>query len=448
MINNYLRELVQNNRRVIIPDFGAFLKKDKDTAKSDDFVTFSPFLRFNDGLLEGYLAEKKNITKEEASATVRRYVQEIKQTIAKQRPYYVDDLGAFYEDERGSVQFLYAETEKEALSKFEKAIAAARVSTPTFMPDMEVKTPAAVAAAVEPVVEKKKRVTRKKVVEVISEEDDDDVAEVEEVKTVSVRGRKKAETIINVNVTNNEKSKDEQRAEEKSKQLEAANDSLQRWIAAEAKRKEDEKKGLVSPPESADQKELEAKQHRQEEVENAVRKKIEDEKREREAAYTKPSEVWEEEVVGRRKGGRGAILLLAIIVLVLASAGAMWFWTPISEIFGFDEPDIIDYYDPIIETKPVTPPPAVSTSFVPAVSAQQPNMYYVVIGSFTQQQIKEMMTICQTLHNAGFTPEIVKTSSKFSISVGKYRTLNEAKVTLSRYSQKFGKNYGEVSIVP
>jgi len=77
-------------------------------------------------------------------------------------------------------------------------------------------------------------------------------------------------------------------------------------------------------------------------------------------------------------------------------------------------------------------------------------MHYVVVGSFSQQQISDMMKICQTLYSAGFTPEVVKmrAGNKFSISVGKYRSAGEARTTLNRYSQKFGKTYGAASIVP
>ncbi len=500
MINSYLRDLVQSNHRVIIPDFGAFLKKDKAATSLENSVTFSPFLRFNDGLLEDYLIEKEHITREVASARVRQYVQDIKQTIAEQRPFYVDDLGAFYEDERSSVQFLFAETEKEAQRKFDELMSkssAANVST--AMPELEVEasaTPLAVVAQleVEPAPEVKKRTTKKKEAEASSEE------ESEEVQTIMVKGKKKADmkeakkretkdanavskTIINVNV-NTETDKEElARTDEKAKQLEAANSSLQRWMEEVEKRKEqqsqEEKKALESQVQPTPE-ELEAQRRRQEEVERALtekrrrdeeeaKRKAEEEEaraaaeREREAALSAKGEaaqsgvreplaaVWEEEVVGRRKrGSRGALLLLLVLLLVLVVAGVMWFWTPISEALGWEsEYELTDealtdnsyYYSASTPAPAPAPKPVVEEaaySFIPAVSVQQQGAYYVVVGTFHMQNYA--MTFCQTLHKLGLTPEIVKVGGdKFSVCVGKYGSMDEAKVALTRYTQKYGK---------
>lgn len=470
MINSYLRELVQNNRRVIIPDFGAFLQKDKAATTLENSLTFSPFLRFNDGLLEDYLVEKEHLTKEVASAKVRQYVQEIKQTIANQRPYYVDDLGAFFEDERGSVQFLFAETEKEARRKFEELTAA---SAQPNVAEVEVES----IAAPEVVLEERKKPARKKAVQVENEEDSEEEAD-DDAKMISVKGRKKVDvkeaktretkdnsavskTIVNVTVNTDKDKKEQNHVEEKSKQLEAANSSLQRWMEEVEKRKEQQaqEEKQASAVQQPTPEELEAQRRRQEEIEHALiqkrrRDEEEDAKRkaESEAALRvadsgqqAPPAVWEEEVVERKKGGsRGAILLLVMLAFVLAAAATLWFWDDIQAILGWEGDMLVPDTEEVIAT--TLEPEA---TFVPAVVSLQPGMCYVCVASFSQQQSREMITLCRILHSAGYTPEVVATSSdKFLVSVSKYRSVNEAKIALNLYAQKFAQKYGQPWIFP
>ena len=75
-IDIYLKELAQNNRRVILPDLGAFLLKDNPGGSKT--IIFSSFLRYDDGFLEDAIAQKANITKPEASLAVKKLIAEIK----------------------------------------------------------------------------------------------------------------------------------------------------------------------------------------------------------------------------------------------------------------------------------------------------------------------------------------------------------------------------------
>ena len=117
MIGNYLRKFVEDNHRVIIPNVGAFLRKNNANIPFEASITFSPFLRFNDGLLENLLAEKENISKEAAAEAVSKFIQDLQTSIAEKHPFYIHNLGVFYQDERNAVQFIYAETKQEASRK-------------------------------------------------------------------------------------------------------------------------------------------------------------------------------------------------------------------------------------------------------------------------------------------------------------------------------------------
>lgn len=50
-----LIELLKNNTKVIIPDFGAFIVKQRNPFQ----VVFNEFLRFNDGLLIDSISKRK-----------------------------------------------------------------------------------------------------------------------------------------------------------------------------------------------------------------------------------------------------------------------------------------------------------------------------------------------------------------------------------------------------
>ncbi|MGL4908849.1 MAG: hypothetical protein ACRC3G_05915 [Bacteroidales bacterium] len=123
MINSYLAEFVQENPRVIIPGLGAFLTR----YKTLDKTTFSPFLRYNDSLLEDYVAKKENLTKELASERVSQFVADIKKNISEKKIYYISRMGFFYEDAHGLIQFMRAADEFQAQQKHQELISDAAV---------------------------------------------------------------------------------------------------------------------------------------------------------------------------------------------------------------------------------------------------------------------------------------------------------------------------------
>jgi len=105
MLGNYFRELLEKHNRVIIPDFGAFLVKDTGDIRSLANISFSPFLRYNDGLVEAFLSEKDDLTKAEATNQVKAYVDSIKVQLDKGDHVELPKLGYFYKDARGTIQF-------------------------------------------------------------------------------------------------------------------------------------------------------------------------------------------------------------------------------------------------------------------------------------------------------------------------------------------------------
>lgn len=129
MISTYIQELLTTNNRVIVPNYGAFLVR--ATSKSKDATTleeklkdiyFSPFLKFNDELLEKYIIKKEGITKEEAAQKIKEFIDEVKKELDQEKPYEIKDFGRFVADKQGKVQFItVATTEPAAKDKETKA---------------------------------------------------------------------------------------------------------------------------------------------------------------------------------------------------------------------------------------------------------------------------------------------------------------------------------------
>ena len=103
VIDNYLKELVENNRRVIIPDLGAFLLKENENGTKT--IIFSSFLRYNDGFLEESISGKANFKKADVSAAIKKFVNDVKKQLRNKKNYGIDGFGYFYIDEKGAVLF-------------------------------------------------------------------------------------------------------------------------------------------------------------------------------------------------------------------------------------------------------------------------------------------------------------------------------------------------------
>ncbi len=85
MITNYLKELLNDNECVIVPEFGAFISK-RHSATIDyanhrflppyKEIVFNNKLNNNDDILDDFIAQKENISKEEALNKIRDFVNQ------------------------------------------------------------------------------------------------------------------------------------------------------------------------------------------------------------------------------------------------------------------------------------------------------------------------------------------------------------------------------------
>ncbi|MDD2550444.1 MAG: SPOR domain-containing protein [Bacteroidales bacterium] len=111
MKTQFLRELIETSARVILPDFGAFLVKDDGSGVfKPENITFSPFLRYNDGMVEDALASNQKVSKDKAKEALTKYIEELKAELNSKKFFVISGLGSLYMDKRGSIQFSTDET--------------------------------------------------------------------------------------------------------------------------------------------------------------------------------------------------------------------------------------------------------------------------------------------------------------------------------------------------
>ena len=103
MIEKYIKSLLKDNKRVIIPDFGGFVVK---RTASGDAISFNGFLKFNDDLLITAIAEGEKATKEEAMKEVLKEVETIRLKLDEGVPYEMSGLGFLVRDKKGNVRFM------------------------------------------------------------------------------------------------------------------------------------------------------------------------------------------------------------------------------------------------------------------------------------------------------------------------------------------------------
>jgi len=100
-MEQYLLELIRENNRVILPDFGAFIvSRDAGTT-----VLFNNFLTFNDGLVINHLGDREGIDPIEASKRVSDFVDKIKKELDEKGEYTLQKIGSFVKDQNGILRF-------------------------------------------------------------------------------------------------------------------------------------------------------------------------------------------------------------------------------------------------------------------------------------------------------------------------------------------------------
>lgn len=154
MKNEYLIHLLKENKTVIVPGLGAFVSNESQTMP----VLFNEYLKFDDGLVVGYISNQEKISKEDASKKIETFVSGIKSLLDSGRDVVFAQLGKIKKDSNGKLIFTYdsstqgakIEEEKKSITpenivvtpeKIEKPVTPTPPKTETTTPKPETKIP-------------------------------------------------------------------------------------------------------------------------------------------------------------------------------------------------------------------------------------------------------------------------------------------------------------------
>ena len=96
MINKIIAEYLRTNKRLVVPHFGAFIRKENSEA-----IVFVPFLKKDDGVLQQLLVSEYGMDSADAQAVIDEYIAEIKESIAARGAYVIEGVGRLMTDSHG-----------------------------------------------------------------------------------------------------------------------------------------------------------------------------------------------------------------------------------------------------------------------------------------------------------------------------------------------------------
>lgn len=100
-MEKYILNLLKENNRVIIPDFGAFIIRQQNPPE----IAFNGLLTFNDGILTEYVSKEAGISYLEAAVKVSDYTEKLKTDLHQHNRLTFNEIGWIWTDDSGEMQF-------------------------------------------------------------------------------------------------------------------------------------------------------------------------------------------------------------------------------------------------------------------------------------------------------------------------------------------------------
>ncbi len=96
MVNKVIADYLKSGKRLVIPQFGAFIRKDTDGG-----VVFVPFLKKDDGVLAAQLTTAYGLSNEEAYGVITEYVAQVQRSVIDRGSFVVEGVGRLRIDSNG-----------------------------------------------------------------------------------------------------------------------------------------------------------------------------------------------------------------------------------------------------------------------------------------------------------------------------------------------------------
>ncbi|PIE84743.1 MAG: hypothetical protein CSA07_01395 [Bacteroidia bacterium] len=102
---SFIASLLANNARLILPGIGAFLVKENNGSFQVDNVVFSPFLKYDDKVLQNAIAQKQALGPEQAKEKVKALVAYVQNELKTRGQCPIPKLGLLKIDSAGAILF-------------------------------------------------------------------------------------------------------------------------------------------------------------------------------------------------------------------------------------------------------------------------------------------------------------------------------------------------------
>ena len=96
MVNRIIADYLKAGKRLVIPQFGAFIHKDTDGG-----VVFVPFLKKDDGVLATQLSTTYGLSNEEAYGVIAEYIAQVQRSVTDRGSFVVEGVGRLRIDSNG-----------------------------------------------------------------------------------------------------------------------------------------------------------------------------------------------------------------------------------------------------------------------------------------------------------------------------------------------------------
>lgn len=98
MIDQSINEIFQRDKKVFIPDFGAFIY-----SEATETTNFNAHLNFDDGKIIAEIQKQQNVSEEEARDALNEYVQNITSTLNQGNIHFIGGIGYLAKNAQGSI---------------------------------------------------------------------------------------------------------------------------------------------------------------------------------------------------------------------------------------------------------------------------------------------------------------------------------------------------------
>jgi nucleoid DNA-binding protein len=127
-MENYLLELIRENNRIIIPNFGAFIV----SREKGQNILFNNFLSFNDGLLISHICAVEGVNSATATQKVEDYVAHINSALDEKGLFEIEGIGQFTKDDSGVLRFEQVPSDFSGIEDAEGSEEATKKDEDTF----------------------------------------------------------------------------------------------------------------------------------------------------------------------------------------------------------------------------------------------------------------------------------------------------------------------------